>query len=352
MIRVHGLDLSYFTGKIEAYLRCKGLDYDLVELDTRTFREIGKRTGLLQMPALELPDGRWLSDTPQIIDALEAEHPLPALLPAEPVAAFAAHLLEAYGDEHLWRPALFYRWAFAEDARLMSGRIAAGMLRDVPAPLALRRQIILRRQRDVYLKRDGVNASTAAAIAALYLETLDALETALAGRDFLQGARPTRADLGFFGGMFRHFFCDPTPAKLMRDRAPLVLAWVARMWAISPAAFAAAEPCGAPSALNPIAARIGGEFLPYLKANAAAVAAARKTVRWAGFGAAFETPASPYRAWRLARLQKAFATLGDAAQAEVAAWIGADGAAILASPQKDVASPDRARVRDRSWRPA
>ena len=31
-------------------------------------------------------------------------------------------------DEWLWRPALYYRWAFADDARLMSARLAGGML--------------------------------------------------------------------------------------------------------------------------------------------------------------------------------------------------------------------------------
>jgi len=34
----------------------------------------------------------------------------------------------------------------------------------------------------------------------------------------LMSARPTEADFGCFASMFRRFFCDPTPARIMRDR--------------------------------------------------------------------------------------------------------------------------------------
>jgi hypothetical protein len=54
--------------------------------------------------------------------------------------SWLADLLEDFGDEWLWRPALYYRWAFREDARLMSDRLARGMLRDIPLPVALKDQ--------------------------------------------------------------------------------------------------------------------------------------------------------------------------------------------------------------------
>ncbi|MFZ4481029.1 MAG: glutathione S-transferase N-terminal domain-containing protein, partial [Rhodoferax sp.] len=71
LLRVHGLDVSYFTGKLEAYLRAKGLSYELVEMDTRSFRRCARITGVAQMPQLELPDGRWLTDSTQIIAHFE-----------------------------------------------------------------------------------------------------------------------------------------------------------------------------------------------------------------------------------------------------------------------------------------
>jgi hypothetical protein len=50
--RVHGLDLSYFTGKIEAYLRAKGIGYQLVEMDTADFAACARATGIRQMPQI------------------------------------------------------------------------------------------------------------------------------------------------------------------------------------------------------------------------------------------------------------------------------------------------------------
>ena len=76
MLIVHGLDLSYFTGKLEGYLRAKGLSYRLEEMTVGSFRRLARHTGVQQMPQLELPDGRWMTDTVRIIDALEGLHAL------------------------------------------------------------------------------------------------------------------------------------------------------------------------------------------------------------------------------------------------------------------------------------
>jgi glutathione S-transferase len=347
---VHGLDLSYFTGKLEAYLRAKGIAYRLEEMTTGSFRELARKTGVAQMPQVETPDGEWLTDTPRIIDRLESTHARPSITPRDPVARFIAQFLEDYGDEHLWRPALYYRWAFEDDSRLMSRRLARGMMRDVRAPMFLRRRIILERQKQRYLRQDGVTAASAPAIEALYLETLAALEAALARRDFLMGDRPTRADFGFFGSMFRHFASDPTPAHIMRARAPRTAAWVARLWALEPRAFAdAPEPAGPPEGLEPIARRIETDFLPYLAANAAAFARGARSVRFASGGAPFETPTNPYRVARFAELGLRWRALDPAARAACGAWLGASAGVIL--DQAPPPPPRAPGVHDREWRP-
>ena len=80
------------------------------------------------------------------------------------------------------------------------------------------------------MRGDGVDASTWSHVEGGYLRALEHLESILATRPFLLGARPSLADFGYFGPMFRHFGCDPTPVAIMRDRAPGVYAWVARVW--------------------------------------------------------------------------------------------------------------------------
>lgn len=332
---VHGLDLSYFTGKIEAYLRAKGIPYRLHEMDTRDFEACARATGVRQMPQIECADGSWLTDTTLIIRHLERTLPAPAITPPAPPVRFVAHLLEDFGDESLWRPALYYRWAHAEDARLLAGRIARGMMRDVPLPFALRRSLIRARQRRLYLRQDGVTRETAAAIERLYLDTLAALEDVLAAQPFLLGARPCEADFGFFASMFRHFASDPTPALLMRERAPRTAAWVARLWALGPHDFAAAPLLEEiPAASRALVAFAAATHLPYLEANAAAVSAGERSVRFCDRGAAFETPVSPYRAWCLDALARELAELAPDDRARVAALLADDALVrILEAPR-------------------
>ncbi|WP_419317409.1 glutathione S-transferase family protein [Caulobacter sp. ErkDOM-E] len=356
MLIVHGLDLSYFTGKLEGYLRAKGLPYRLQEMDTAAFRALALKTGVRQMPQLELPDGRWMTDTPVIIDRLETDHPLSSLTPTDPALGFLAALIETYGDEHLWRPALYYRWAYRADAQLMSGRLADGMFRDIPLPRALRRQAALLRQRSVYLGGEGVSQANRFRVEADYLDTLEALDKIFARRDWLLGEAPTRADIGLFGPLFRHFACDPTPAGIMRARAPSVAAWVARLWALKPdPSRSAALMTRAPDDLGPLMDLIEDRFLPEMAANQQAVRNGAARTHYIGSDVAFQYRANAYRAWRLGRLQAAYAELDGASRRAVDWHLGPRSREILLSAAgggsgRDLPSHDGI-VRDRWWRP-
>jgi glutathione S-transferase len=328
ILTVHGLDLSYFTGKLEAYLRVKGIAYRFQEMDTADFAACAKATGFKQMPQVQLPNGDWLTDTTLTIEYYEKLHPEPQLTPADPTLRFLAHLLEDAGDEMLWRPALYYRWAFAEDAQLMSSRIARGMLRDLHLPLTLRRWIALNRQRRIYLRQDGVTANNSTAIEALYSDALQAMEQALEAQPFLLGARPCAADFGFFGSMFRHFFSDPTAAAIMREHAPRTMLWVARLWAARPADLgpAAWKITAHAEGLLKLAA---ATHLPYCAANAAAFASGQKHVEFTDRGAEFRTLVSPYRVWCLNRLQREFANLNAESRVELGRLLGHAAVQVL-----------------------
>lgn len=352
MLVVHGLDLSYFTGKLEGYLRAKGLPYRLEEMSTGSFRRLARQTSVQQMPQLELPDGRWMTDTVRIIDALESECPEPSLTPSDPACGFIAGLIETFGDEHLWRPALYYRWAVADDARLMSARLAGGMLRDIPGPLGIRRLAILWRQRARYLRGEGVTSSNRAAIEADYLDLLDALEPVLSRRDWVMGDAPTRADIGLFGPMFRHFHCDPTPGRIMRARAPSVAAWVTRLWALNGTEGTDARSLTAiPNDLGGVFSLIRERFLPELATNAAALAAGKGQVRYRLGDHDIRYPTNPYRAGRLSRLQREFSALPSSARDAVTGLLGAAAVRLLAGPI--IPEPDLPPgLRDRRGLPA
>ena len=104
--RVYGATPSYYTGKLEAYLRYKGLAYEYVPMTDRIRRRMREEVGVAQAPALELPDGRWMTDTTPILAWLEGEYPEPVVIPRDPLQAFVSRVVEDYAEEWLWRPAM------------------------------------------------------------------------------------------------------------------------------------------------------------------------------------------------------------------------------------------------------
>jgi len=325
-VRVYGSAISYFTGKLEAYLRYKEIPYQLVPMTPLVRRTVARRTGTAQMPAVELPDGRWMTDTTPMIAWLESQHREPAVIPRDPLQAFASRLLEDYADEWLWRPALHYRWSYRGDALLLSRRIVDELLSSLPIPGALGRYVIRRRQVRRYVRGDGVSAETRASVEAVYLRALAQLEAIVARRPFLLGERPTLADLGFFASMFRHFGLDPTPAALMLEQAPAVFAWLGRTWSARGSATAGALEAGVPADWSPILREIGDAYLPYLCANAEAWKARRRRFDALIQGTSYrELPVSRYRVWCLEQLRHHFEALAPEAQAAARRLLEAHG---------------------------
>ncbi len=315
---VHGSDCSYYTGKIEAYLRAKGIDYRLEMFTPLWMRRCVKNTGVRQIPQVECPDGTWLLDTTPTIAYLESVCPGPKLSPADPVVRFVSLLLEDYADEWLWRPAMHYRWSYRSTAKLMSAWLAEH-LSTIPAPAALKRAYWLYRQPTWFVRRDGVTASTRAATEASYLESLQALEAIFEIRPFILGEIPTEADFGFFASMFRHFFSDPAPARIMRSTAPGVNEWVARMWNLRPELLTdQAPPTTLPERIEPLLEAVAHIYLPYLAANADAHNRGSKEVTYTVQNVQWREPVKPYRVRCLAELHGEFAKLDEARRAAVA----------------------------------
>ena len=100
-------------------------------------------------------------------------------------------------------------------------------------------------------------------------------------RPFMLGERPTIADFGLMGPFWRHFVHDPTPARLMQDRAPAVFEWAARTWnaraselGTRPLARRRSRPTG-----SPLLREIGETHLEALAANAVAYTAGASDAR-------------------------------------------------------------------------
>ena len=320
---LHVYDISYFSGKMQAYLAYKGIPHRVHEISWAELAgRIAPQTGLVEVPVVECRDGTLLRDSTAMIEWFEQRYPQPAVLPGEPAAAFYCRLLEDYADEGLWRPALYYRWAHGKDAALYARRFTEDFLSYPLVPAALLRVTVRLRQRRAYLRDEGITAANRADVERHYTDELADLEAVFRRRPFLFGDRPSLADFGYFASMFRHFGIDPTPARIMRDTAPAVYEWVARLWnarapAYGGAAWADAG-TGLPEGLEPLLARAARRYLPALHANARAVADGQERYTVSLDGKPYAAlPAVPFLAWRRAVLQRQLAQLPAAAAAAV-----------------------------------
>ena len=332
---LYGSTISYFTGKLEAALRYKEIAYRLEPMRSQAQRGlIPQATGVFQMPALQLADGRWLTDSTLILQWLDDAYPSYPLLPQDPVLRFVSILLEDYADEWLWRPAMHYRWHYAPDAARLSRHISQELLPDMPGPLWLKQFFVRQRQRRLFTVGDGVNAHTHAHVEGIYLNTLAALEAIFAARPFMLGERPSLVDIGFFGPMFRHFSQDPTPAALMHARAPHTQAWVARMWASRGSQMQGDLVQALPHDFASLLRDVSQAYLPYLLANAHAVAQGHQRFDVTLQGCAYrQVRTSRYRLLCLEMLQHQFAALSTAERADLEAVLPDSGISAVLRAQ-------------------
>ncbi len=186
------------------------------------------------------------------------------------------------------------------------------------------------RQRRVYLRGEGITPENRADVERHYTDELADLESIFRRRPFLFGDRPSLADFGYFASMFRHFGIDPTPSRIMRNTAPAVYEWVARMWNARAARLGslawASGADGLPDGLEPLLARAARRYLPSLHANARAVAERRSHYSVTLDGKPYPgLRAVPFQAWRRSVLQRELTRLAPHAAASVRATLARTG---------------------------
>jgi glutathione S-transferase len=293
-------DVSYFSGKLEAYMRYKMIPHQALDADMQVMNgEIYPSTGARKVPAVRTADGKWLFDTTPMIEWFEERYPAGPVVPADRALAFVAYLLEDYADEWLWRPAMWWRWEYAPSRRAVGWRIGAlSNLGSLAAGLIGAH--FARRQRREWLWDDGVSRANAGAVRDLYLDELTFLQPLLERRPYILGSHPSVADFGYFGPMFRHFGNDPDPAEVMRRRAPAVYEWAARLWNATTAKLGSEQtwiwPAGA--FWQPLLRRIARDYLPYLHQNAVAFRDGKERFDFKGDTVSFaHTVTTDYRVW-------------------------------------------------------
>lgn len=219
---LYGAERSYFTGKVRPALRAKRVSFEEILPTREIYDDIRRRTGLRFIPVVVTPEDDTWQDTSEILDALEARIPLPALVPATPLQRVAAFLLELYADEFLILPAMHYRWSTPESER--DARDAFAAMGGDPE-----RANRFADRMHGSIEALGVSAATAPAIEAHFTELLEHLEAVFTAQPFLLGHQPSLADCALMGPLYAHLYLDLRPGPLLRATAPRVAHWIERM---------------------------------------------------------------------------------------------------------------------------
>jgi hypothetical protein len=151
-------------------------------------------------------------------------------------------------------------------------------------------------------------------IEASYLRLLGVLDARLTQSRFVLGERPATCDFALFGQLTQLTGFDPTPMALARQRAPRVAAWVDVVEDLSgldpqDADWATREQLIA--GLRPLLLEIGRVYVPFLRANAEALARGAEQMECVIDGTPWVQRPFPYQGKCLRWLREAHAALGD-----------------------------------------
>ncbi|GAA6155837.1 glutathione S-transferase family protein [Pyruvatibacter sp. HU-CL02332] len=334
MIKVWGISVSYYTGKLEAYLRYKGVPY-VMDNPFACQDHIKEKAGAVQVPIIEREDGSFLSDSTPTIQLMEQEFVDSGetdrmVFPTDPVVRFIALLIEDYADEWLWRSAMSYRWSNENDRELLTSILTDELTNHVKAPRFIRRRMVKKRQLARYVAGDGVTETTRAHVDETFLNAMRVMLSMLENRPYLLGDTPSIADIGMMGPMLRHYSQDPTPSTIMRNEWPAITEWVARVWNARATAGETSLLDHVPDDAAPMLREIAQTHLVQHRENARAFSAGQSRFEMTVQGCHYKNlPVTQYRVYCLERLREEFDDLSDEHKAKVKALLPYEGCDLI-----------------------
>jgi glutathione S-transferase len=274
----------------------------------------GKLGGLHKplLPIVRFPDGTYWNDTTPIIHELETRHTHGrSVLPPTPASRFLARLIEDFSDEWLPVPLMEFRWTSDEDVSFCARRQMQGWLGAVSEPdLAAGTARFAARQQKLRTILGGGSADSAAVCRRQYEDLIDILEAGLSQQLFLFGDRPSIADFGLYG-MLSQFVIDPTPAKIIRERAIRVYQWTHYVDDLSGHDGEWSQEGSGGNAVRALVKLAGRSMLPMMLALAQALARGEHLAKYEVDGVHLSRIVLPYPVHTWLWLKRMFAELPD-----------------------------------------
>jgi glutathione S-transferase len=306
--RLIGSTASPYAIKLRALMRYRRIAFDWVIM-TKALRQ---QTGHLRpnlIPVLQYPDGTFRGETTALAYDLEARHPERSVIPQDKAVAFVCDLLEDLADEWAVKPLFLYRWWDAEDQAYVS-RWAGEEWSTSEAATGSPEEIDEFRRRQISrMPILGATAENRPLLEESYRRILAAFEPHVGMNRYLFGSRPSLADFAWFGQL-SEMATDPTPMRILRERAPFTDHWVRRL---DDASGVEGEWHSRERALGPWAEallQIAGElYLPFLFANAEAFARGVERLELRVWGLPYALAPFKYQVKCLQQLRDKFAAL-------------------------------------------
>ncbi|MCR5877679.1 glutathione S-transferase family protein [Phenylobacterium sp. J367] len=318
---------SPYSMKMRAVMRYRRLPHRWIQASLPGQMEaLFARVKAPVIPVLVFPDGEVMNDSTPLIRELERRHPERSVRPADPGDAFLADLLEDMADEWGTKAMFLYRWLRPRDQAQMAEWLAYDRLKGQGREVIGRAAAVFRDRQVGRMALVGCTPENASVIEATTERIYGLLDAMAADGPFLFGTRPSHADFAWYGQLSQ-LGTDPTPHDLMRETAPLLMRW---LLTIDDASGVEGEWRDPLQPFSPAVAglvRLAGEvYLPFLKANADAIARGDDSFSLTLLGRPYSQGVFRYQAKCLAELRDAYARLPAEAAARIDPLLETTGA--------------------------
>ena len=182
------------------------------------------------MPVTELEDGMVIQDDTDTMLHLEQRFPGRPMAPSSPTQKAVAWLIEFFGCDLFFIPAMHYRWNFPEQQDCLDAEFARAICSSKDPKQQQEAIAPIRAFFAGFPAAMDVNEKTIPATEGSHIECLEILNQHFLHHPYLLGGHPSLADVGLIGPLFAHLGRDPVPANIMKNIAPHGYRWTERMF--------------------------------------------------------------------------------------------------------------------------